>query len=262
MSFELGSSLYALASVAQLAPAMRAPRSKVAYRTMALVIITIGLTSPLLTLWQTTLVPDPNNPSHVNQLLSLLGGQYGGPALSTYVAVTGSLLLIFASNTAIIGGYHVFLALTRMGFLPRIVERYNSWRRTPHVAILAAVVPPVGLVYLAGQSPVAAVFLGDLYAFGLLGSFILTSFSLDVIRWHELRQSATLRRRLVFAIGVLTTLLVLLGWSSLVMVGLALYVVSRTSRVPLWSPRLARIAQGRASRAGGRRANVIASPAT
>src|SRR5262245_19572624 len=36
------------------------------------------------------------------------------------------------------------------------------------------------------------------------------------------------------------TNLVLLGWSSLVLVGLALYVVSRTSRVPLWSPRLAR----------------------
>ncbi len=202
-----------LESVAQLAPAMRAPRSKVAYRTMALVIITIGLTSPLLTLWQTTLVPDPNNPGHVNQLLSLLGGEYGGAALSTYVAVSGSVLLIFASNTAIIGGYHVFLALTRMGFLPRIVERYNSWRRTPHVAILATVALPVGLVYVAGQSPVAAVFLGDLYAFGLLGAFILTSFSLDVIRWRELRQSATLRRQVVFAIGVLTTLLVLLGWS-------------------------------------------------
>src|SRR5207245_6955338 len=38
------------------------------------------------------------------------------------------------------------------------------------------------------------------------------------------------------------TNVVLLGWSSLVMVGLALYVVSRTSRVPLWSPPLARIA--------------------
>src|SRR5215470_9693559 len=40
------------------------------------------------------------------------------------------------------------------------------------------------------------------------------------------------------------TSVVLLGWGSLVLVGLALYVVSRTSRVPLWSPRLARIALG------------------
>src|SRR6266581_2791750 len=48
-----------------------APRRATAYRTMALVILTMTLTSPLLTLWQTTLVPDPNSPANVNQLLSL-----------------------------------------------------------------------------------------------------------------------------------------------------------------------------------------------
>jgi amino acid transporter len=202
-----------LESVAQIAPAMRSPRRTTAYRTMALVILTMTLTSPLLTLWSTTLVPDPNNPNNVNQLLSLLAGQYAGVVLADFVAVTGAVLLIFASNTAIIGCYHVFLALTRMGFLPRVVERRNAWRRTPHVAILAAVVLPVGLVYLAGQSPVAAVFLGDLYAFGLLGSFILTNVSLDVVRWRELRRRPTLWRQLGFAVGALTTFLVFVGWS-------------------------------------------------
>ena len=202
-----------LESVAQIAPAMRSPRRTTAYRTMGLVILTMTVTSPLLTLWQTTLVADPNNPNHVNQLLSLLAGQYSGPALADVVAVSGSVLLIFASNTAIIGGYHVFLALTRMGFLPRVVERRNVWRRTPHIAIFAAVGPPVLLVYIAGQSPVAAVFLGDLYAFGLLGSFILTNFSLDVVRWRELRLDRSLVRRLVFAVGVVTTALTVIGWS-------------------------------------------------
>jgi cytochrome c oxidase cbb3-type subunit I len=38
------------------------------------------------------------------------------------------------------------------------------------------------------------------------------------------------------------TNLVLFGWASLVLVGLALYVAARTSRVPLWNPGLARIA--------------------
>jgi amino acid transporter len=202
-----------LESVAQIAPAMRSPRRTTAYRTMAIVILTMTVTSPLLTLWQTTLVPEPNSPANVNQLLSLLAGLYSGPALAAVVAVTGSILLIFASNTAIIGGYHVFLALTRMGFLPRAVERRNAQRRTPHFAILAAVGPPVVLVYIAGQSPVAAVFLGDLYAFGLLGSFILTNISLDVIRWRELAVDGALRRRLVFGVGVLTTSLTVVGWS-------------------------------------------------
>lgn len=202
-----------LESVAQIAPAMRTPRRVTAYKTMALVIMTITLTSPLLTLWQTTLVPDPNNPNNVNQLLSLLAGRYAGAPLADLVAITGSILLIFASNTAIIGGYHVFLALTRMGFLPRVVERRNTWKRTPHIAILAAVAPPVALVYIAGQSPVAAVFLGDLYAFGLLGSFILTNVSLDVIRWRELLVDRKIRTRLVFIVGALTTALTVIGWS-------------------------------------------------
>ena len=202
-----------LESVAQIAPAMRSPRRTTAYRTMALVILTMTVTSPLLTLWQTTLVPDPNSPANVNQLLSLLASLYSGQTLAYVVAVTGSILLIFASNTAIIGGYHVFLALTRMGFLPRVIERRNARRGTPHIAILAAVGPPVLLVYVAGHSPVAAVFLGDLYAFGLLGAFILTNISLDVIRWRELRADRALRRRLVFAVGVLTTVLTVIGWS-------------------------------------------------
>jgi cytochrome c oxidase cbb3-type subunit I len=38
------------------------------------------------------------------------------------------------------------------------------------------------------------------------------------------------------------TNLVLFGWASLVLVGLALYVAARTSRVSLWNPGLARIA--------------------
>src|SRR5262249_12232061 len=150
-------------------------------------------------------VPDPNSPANVNQLLSLLGGRFGGGQLADFVAITGSILLIFASNTAIIGGYHVFLALTRMGFLPRIVEKHNAARHTPHIAILIALGPPVILVYIAGQSAATALFLGDLYAFGLLGSFILTNVSLDVIRRRELRTDGTLRRRLWFAVGVVTT---------------------------------------------------------
>ena len=201
-----------LESVAQIAPAMRTPRRVTAYRTMAIVIFTMTLTSPLLTLWSTTVVPNPNSPDHVNQLLSLLAGHFGGNALAAYVALSGAVLLIFASNTAIIGGYHVFLALTRMGFLPRIVEAQNAVRRSPHVAILLAVGPPVVLVYVAGLSANTAVYLGDLYAFGLLGSFILTNLSLDVIRWRELRIDHRVRMRLWFAVGLLTTVLTTVGW--------------------------------------------------
>jgi amino acid transporter len=194
-----------LESIAQLAPAMREPRRKTAYRAMLGVVITMAITSPLLTLWSTTLLKDNPDP---NQFMSLLSAHVAGTLLADYVAVTGSLLLVFASNTAIIGAYHVFIALARMGFLPRLLEHRNGWRRTPHWAVLAAVTLPIIIVVAVNGS---VILLGDLYAFGLLGTFVLTCLSLDVVRWHE-REHWTAGETALFAIGVLTTFLVLVAW--------------------------------------------------
>jgi amino acid transporter len=195
-----------LETIAQLAPAMREVRRLVASRAMMAVVATMAITSPLLTLWSTTLLkgsPDPN------QFISLLGAQVSGPALGDFVALSGALLLIFASNTAVIGAYHVFIALSRMGFLPRALERRNRWRGTPHWSILLAIAVPVALVVTTGG---AAAVLGDLYAFGLLGAFILTCLGLDVVRWHERSNHTTLRERAGFWLGVLTTVLVSAAW--------------------------------------------------
>jgi hypothetical protein len=173
---------------------------------MTAVVLTMAITSPLLTLWSTTLLGPHSDP---NQFISLLGAHVAGRFLGDYVAVSGSLLLVFASNTAIIGAYHVFIALTRMGFLPRVLEHRNRWRRTPHWAVLAAIFLPV-VIILAAQANVNL--LGDLYAFGLLGTFVLTCFSLDVVRWREYRQWSP-RRIAFFGVGVLTTVLVVVAWS-------------------------------------------------
>src|SRR6202165_3925525 len=195
-----------LESIAQLAPAMREPRRIVSNRAMVAVVLTMAITSPLLTLWSTTLLNANSDP---NQFISLLGAHVAGQFLGDYVAISGALLLVFASNTAIIGAYHVFIALTRMGFLPRVLEHRNPWRRTPHWAILAAVVLPV-VIIIASRGSVDL--LGDLYAFGLLGTFVLTCVSLDVVRWREYKRW-TPRVTAFFAVGVLTTVLVLIAWT-------------------------------------------------
>jgi amino acid transporter len=194
-----------LESIAQIAPAMRLPRKLVAYRTMALVVVTMAITSPLLTLWSTTLLPSNSDP---NQFISLLGTHVAGAALGNAVAISGALLLIFASNTAIIGAYHVFIALTRMGFMPRVIERRNRWRRTPHWAILLSVGVPIAVVFFAGPN---VNLLGDLYAFGLLGAFVLTCASLDIVRRRE-THSRSLAARVGYAVGVLTTVAVSVAW--------------------------------------------------
>ena len=195
-----------LESIAQLAPAMREPRRIVAYRAMFGVVITMAITSPLLTLWSTTLLDGAANP---NQFISLLGGRVAGQVLQSYVAVSGSILLVFASNTAIIGAYYVFIALARMGFLPRLLEHRNHWRLTPHWAVLGAVALPVAIVIGAKAN---VVLLGDLYAFGLLGTFVLTCVSLDVVRRREYRQW-TATTVAIYVIGVVTTALVIGAWA-------------------------------------------------
>jgi amino acid transporter len=196
-----------LESIAQLAPAMREPRKTVAFRAMAAVVMTMAITSPLLTLWSTTLL-DGTNPDP-NQFMSLLGAHVAGPVLGDYVAISGSILLVFASNTAIIGAYHVFIALARMGFLPRVMEARNRLRRTPHWSILAAVALPIAVV-VAAQGSVNL--LGDLYAFGLLGTFVLTCVSLDVVRWRE-RSHWSRWSVAIYAVGLVTTVLVVVAWS-------------------------------------------------
>lgn len=196
-----------LESIAQLAPSMREPRKRVSYRAMLAVVATMAITSPLLTLWSTTLLGPQDDP---NQYISLLGAHTAGQLVGDYVAISGAVLLIFASNTAIIGAYHVFIALARMGFLPRALERRNRLRFTPHWAILAATTLPVVMVVVEGPNVEN---LGDLYAFGLLGTFVLTCVSLDVVRWREYRSMFSPGRVAFFAVGVLTTVLVVAAWA-------------------------------------------------
>jgi amino acid transporter len=202
-----------LESISQLAPAMKSPRSRVAPRTMLVVVLTLLVTSPLLTLWSTTLLAPGADP---NQFISLLGGAAAGPVLQSAVAASGALLLIFACNTAMIGSYHVFLALSRMNFLPRHLQRTNRWRGTPHVSIGMATLVPLAVVFISGGS---TTFLGDLYAFGLLGAFSVTCVSLDVIRWRELRtrrvrKSAVKTTLPVFVLGVATSVAVVAAWGT------------------------------------------------
>lgn len=211
-----------LESISQLSPVMREPRTRVARVAMGAVVGTIGLTSPLLTLWSTTLLAPRTIYANAtaNDILSLLADATSGQWLGIEVAVTGSILLLFACNTAIIGSYHVFLAISRMRFFPEFIERRNRLRGTPHFAILLAVGIPIMILVPASLSADTQTFLGDLYAFGLLGAFSVTCLSLDVVRWREQREQAgegtppSILTRANLAVGMITTVLVILAWTT------------------------------------------------
>ncbi len=233
-----------LESISQLSPAMQTPRTKTAGIAMALVIITMLLTSPLLSLFSTNLltakinttssetilesvgkiktreeelknIQDPierealeneikEGKSNSERFMSELGAQYGGPLLKIGVVITASTLLMFAANTAIIGAYHVFISLSRLKFLPRFLEKHNKQFDTPHWAVLLAVVPPIIIIFLTKGN---VSLLGELYAFGLLGAFGLSSVGLDIVRWKESRKLSP-----GFLIGIATSLLVVTAW--------------------------------------------------
>jgi amino acid transporter len=181
-----------LESISQLSPVMKTPRKKVAGIALLLVVVTIGLTSPLLTMFATLLLPPQvvGDPVLSAQSISLLGGHWGNITLQIEVAISASALLIFAGNTAIIGSYHVFLALSRMEFFPKFVQHRNTLRGTPHFSILLAITIPI-CILIAVQGKITV--LGDLYAFGLLGAFTLTCVGLDIVR-HRERKAARAER--------------------------------------------------------------------
>src|SRR5438874_178042 len=172
-----------LESISQLSPVMKIPRKLVAGMALLLVILTIGITSPLLTMLSTLLQPhEANDPVLSNQLISLLGGHWGNVILQTEMAISASALLVFASNTAIIGSYHVFMALSRMEFFPAFVLKRNKLRGTPHYSIALATGIPIAILIVARGS---IDLLGNMYAFGLLGAFTLTCVGLDLVRYRE-----------------------------------------------------------------------------
>ncbi len=182
---------------------MRLPLRRTTRYAMAAVMITMVMTSPILTALSVGLLPEHVKATQSERFISELGLIVGGLGIKLAVVLTASSLLLFASNTAIIGGYHVFLALSRQDFLPKIMELRNRAFNTPHIAILIATVVPALLILLTqGQMAI----LGDMYAFGLLGAFVFSSLSLDTIRWR------LGRRDMGFWIGALTTGMVITAW--------------------------------------------------
>jgi len=164
---------------------------------------TIIVTSPVLTLFSIGILSEGVKATASERFVSEIGQIYGGWPLLLAVVATATSLLIFAANTAIIGGYHVFLALARGGFLPGVVTRRNIRFGTPHVAIMLATGVPFLVVLATGGNMVV---LGDMYAFGLLGAFTLNSVGIDVLRWRQRQRGP------MFWIGLLTSAMVVIAW--------------------------------------------------
>ncbi len=192
-----------LESISQLSPAMKLPIKRTALWAMVLVIFTMTLTSPTLTMLSIAGLSEPVKHASKEFFISELGRQYGGVGLAWSVVLSASALLLFAANTALIGGYHVFLALSRGDYLPKILAVRNRTFGTPHIGIIFFTTVTFLIVHATrGQLDL----LGHLYSFGLLGAFTFTSAGVDVLRWRERERGPK------FWIGIVTTLMVATAW--------------------------------------------------
>ncbi len=192
-----------LESIAQLSPTMKEPIHTNIRAAMIAVIATVVFTAPILTLFSVGLLTPGGHGVATERFISELGFVVGGTTTKLAVVMTATTLLLFAANTAIIGGYHVFLALAQQGFLPRVILVRNRAFGTPHIAILiTTIVPVLTVLATAGEMTM----LGDMYAFGLLGAFVLSSVGLDVMRWRLHRRGVN------FYLGILTSLMVIVAW--------------------------------------------------
>ncbi len=192
-----------LESISQLSPSMRTPLRKTAGKGMKLVVGSMLITSPLLTLFAVALLPTEVKVLNSERFISEIGNMYGGLPLKAAVVLTGSSLLLLAANTAIIGCYHVFLSLAERGFMPSAITARNRYFGTPQIAILVATLIPIGIIKLSGGNMQV---LAGLYAYGLLGAFLLSSAGLDVLRWRAAERGPK------FWLGIFTTAIVLLAW--------------------------------------------------
>ena len=172
-----------LESISQISPEMKIPRKAVGRFALFLVVATVGITSPLITMLSTLLLPGAAaDPVRSAQIVSLLGGHWGNNFLQAEIAISAGALLVFASNTAIIGSYHVLMVLGRMEFFPAFLLKHNRLRGTPHYAIaIATIIPILVLLLVKGNINI----LGDMYAFGLLGAFTLTCVGMDIVRYRQ-----------------------------------------------------------------------------
>jgi len=192
-----------LESISQLSPTMRLPLRKTTRWAMFSVIGSVLLTAPLLSLLSIGLLSPDFKATQSERFISQIAAVSGGFGLQLAVVMTASTLLLFAANTAIIGAYHIFLALANSGFLPRVIALRGVRFNSPHIAIFSATGMPVAVIYVTeGELSL----LGELYAFGLLGAFVFSSLSLDMIRWR------LGRRDLGFWTGGLTTVMVASAW--------------------------------------------------
>lgn len=193
-----------LESLGQLAPAIRRPRPRVIRIATAMLIGSVLATAPLFTALAIDAAADAPPVKQV-ALLAPVAAQFGGRSLLVALSLTAAALLLLAAHLAFVSCYSVFQVIGELGYLPAAVARRHPRTGTPHGAVIVIALGALALVAVTAADLNR---LGRLFAFGLLGSYSITSVAIDVLRWRERRLGVS------FALGVLASAALVVPWVS------------------------------------------------
>jgi amino acid transporter/nucleotide-binding universal stress UspA family protein len=189
----LGHSVLAMSGAESLAQVYREiehPKLKNLKKAALVIFIYSMVFTSLVSFFAVMIIPDKTRPQFFENLIGGLAMSLTGPfiarlAFHTFVVVVGTLILSGAVNTAIVGSNGVLNRVSEDGVLP-------DWFRQPHprfgtsYRIINMVVAMQIVMILLSRGDVT--FLANLYAFGVIWSFVLNGTAVFVLRYTQPQQ--------------------------------------------------------------------------
>jgi amino acid transporter len=145
--------------------------------------ILVSLYNPLLSLASMAVVPLDTIYDHPADLLAIVGIQSGGPSLEKFVSIDAVIVLAGAVLTSYVGVIGLFSRLSADAVLPEFIGILNSFRGTPHWAILVFFLACSSL-FLAIFSPTNSntlVELGGVHVYSISFLTVMLAFALGSI---------------------------------------------------------------------------------
>jgi amino acid transporter len=203
-------------TLAQVYRELAAPKLKNLKITGTIVCTYAAVSTGLITLLASMIIPDSIRPQYVENLLGGLAMHLAGPELlrlvfHAFVVVVGILILSGAVNTSIIGANGVMNRVAEDGVLHTALQKpHRRFGTTYRIINLVTVLQIATILASRGNTYL----LGEAYAFGIVWSFFLKSLSVLVLRFqrHDQEYKVPFNIRFgkhVFPLGLVLTIVVL-----------------------------------------------------
>ncbi|MBN2448714.1 MAG: amino acid permease, partial [Phycisphaerae bacterium] len=176
-------------------------------------------------------------------ILEVVADHHVGPVFAGAAAIIFGLLLLSATNTAVIGMISIQYAMSRNRELPARFSWLNGYG-VPYYALLVAILVPLAVTLLAQDLAMLA----SLYAIGVVGAIIINLGScahnpkLDIRSWERKAMWAIAGVLAAVWITLATNLVALAFIAGMLGVGMMLRFVTQRVPVPARVPAAAAVA--------------------